>query len=53
MVLDGVVRPDWEDLLMEIDSRGRTRIVRTVYEACLLQALRDRLRCKDLGRRRP
>lgn len=40
VVLDGVVRPDWEDLLVEIDSRGRKRIVRTVYEACVLQALR-------------
>ena len=48
VVLDGVVRPDWEDLLMEIDSRGRKRIVRTVYEACVLQALRDRLRCKEI-----
>ena len=48
MVLDGVVRPDWEDLLVEIDSRGRKRIVRTVYEACVLQALRDRLRCKEI-----
>lgn len=48
VVLDGVVRPDWEDLLVEIDSRGRKRIVRTVYEACVLQALRDRLRCKEI-----
>lgn len=48
VVLDGVVRPDWEDLLVETDSRGRKRIVRTVYEACVLQALRDRLRCKEI-----
>ncbi len=48
VVLDGVVRPQWEDLLVDIDSRGRKRIVRTVYEACVFQALRDRLRCKEI-----
>jgi TnpA family transposase len=48
VVVDGVVRPDWEDLLVEIDFRGRKRIVRTVYEACVFQALRDRLRCKEI-----
>jgi TnpA family transposase len=48
VVLDGVVRTDWEDLVVEVDSRHRTRVVRTVYEACVLQALRDRLRCKEI-----
>ena len=33
---------------METDSRGRKRVVRTVYEACVFQALRDRLRCKEI-----
>lgn len=48
VVLDGVVRPDWEDLVVEVDSRRRRRVVRTVYESCVLQALRDRLRCKEI-----
>ena len=48
VVLDGVVRPDWNDLLLEVDSRGRKRIVRSVYEVCVFQALRDRLRCKEI-----
>ncbi|HJS93728.1 MAG TPA: DUF4158 domain-containing protein, partial [Solirubrobacteraceae bacterium] len=45
---DGVVRPDWAELLVETDSRGRKRIVRLVYEVCVLQALRDQLRCKEI-----
>lgn len=48
VALDGVVRPDWEDLVVEVDSRRRKRVVQTVYEACVLLALRDRLRCKEI-----
>ena len=48
VVLEGVVRTDWEDLVVEVDSRRRKRVVRTVYEACVFQALRDRLRCKEI-----
>ena len=36
------------DLLTATDSRGRTRIIRSVYEACVFQALRERLRCKEI-----
>lgn len=50
VVVDAVVRPDWADLLVQIDSRGR---VRTVYEVCVLQTLRERLRCREIGARRP
>lgn len=28
--------------------KARQRVVRTVYEACVFQALRDRLRCKEI-----
>ena len=28
--------------------RPAQRVVRTVYEVCVLQALRDRLRCKEI-----
>ncbi|MDQ2847575.1 MAG: Tn3 family transposase, partial [Actinomycetota bacterium] len=44
----GVVAKDWQPLVSKPDSRGRDRIVRTVYEICVFQALRDRLRCKEI-----
>jgi len=48
VVLDGAVETGWADLLTQTDSRGRTRIIRSVYEACVFQALRERLRCKEI-----
>jgi TnpA family transposase len=42
VVLDGAVNADWTELLTKTDSRGRTRVVRGVYEACVFQALRER-----------
>jgi len=48
VVLDGAVNVDWTELLTKTDSRGRTRVVRGVYEACVFQALRERLRCKEI-----
>jgi hypothetical protein len=48
VVLDGAVDPIWADLLTSVDSRGRTRVIRHVYEACVFQALRERLRCKEI-----
>jgi len=48
VVLDGAVNADWTELLTKTDSRGRTRVVRAVYEACVFQALRERLRCKEI-----
>jgi len=46
--VSGVVAKDWQELVTRVDSRGRTRIVRTVYEICIFQALRERLRCKEI-----
>ena len=45
---------DWTPLVFQDTSRGRRRVIRTVYEICTFQALRERLRCKerDLGGRR-
>ena len=48
VVLDAAVNVDWTELLTKTDSRGRTRVVRGVYEACVFQALRERLRCKEI-----
>jgi TnpA family transposase len=48
VVLDGAVNAEWTELLNKTDSRGRTRVLRSVYEACVFQALRERLRCKEI-----
>jgi hypothetical protein len=48
VVLHGAVDADWTELLTRTDSRGRTRVVRGVYEACVFQALRERLRCEEI-----
>jgi len=48
VVLDGVVKDDWREFAVSTDSRGRERIVRIVYECSVLEALRDRLRCKEI-----
>jgi TnpA family transposase len=39
---------DWDPLVYKTDNRSRRRVVRTVYEVCTFQALRDQLRCKEL-----
>ena len=46
--IDGVVRPHMQDILIEEASPGTERINRINYEICVLQALRDRLRCKEI-----
>jgi TnpA family transposase len=39
---------DWEELVWRDDRRGRRRVVRMAYEVVTFQALRDRLRCKEI-----
>ncbi|MGI8413723.1 MAG: Tn3 family transposase [Solirubrobacteraceae bacterium] len=46
--IDGVVREDWRELVLETDSRGRERVVRGAYEIAVFEALRERLRCKEI-----
>lgn len=46
--LDGVVPAAWRDAVVERDAKGRSRVNRIVYEICALQALRERLRCKEV-----
>ena len=48
VVLDGVVKADWREFATSTDHRGRQRVVRIVYECSVLEALRDRLRCKEV-----
>ena len=45
---DGVVSGLWREAVMETDAQGRQRINRITYEICLLQALREQLRCKEI-----
>jgi TnpA family transposase len=47
--LEGIVRDHWRDAVVETDAQGRQRVNRITYEMCVLQALRDQLRCKELG----
>jgi hypothetical protein len=46
--LDGVVRGLWREAVVEAGPRGRARINRITYEICVLEALRERLRCKEI-----
>lgn len=39
---------DWETLVYRQDERRRRRVVRSVYEVCTFQALREQLRCKEI-----
>jgi hypothetical protein len=46
--IEGVVRPSWRDLLVEQDPKGNERVQRINYEICVLMALREKLRCKEI-----
>lgn len=46
--LDGVVRGLWREAVMERDAAGRDRVNRVTYEIAVLEALRERLRCKEI-----
>lgn len=46
--LEGVVRKDWLEFAIFTPDKGSKGVMRTVYEACVFQALRDRLRCKEI-----
>lgn len=45
--IDGIVPVRWRDLIVETTATG-WRIDRIDYEVCVLLALRDRLRCKEI-----
>jgi len=46
--LAGVVRPNWQPLVMEPSPDGPPRVNRINYELCVLQAVREKLRCREL-----
>ena len=46
--LKGVVPKQWQNWIYQQDSQGRRRIRRVRYELCVLQSLREKLRCKEI-----
>ena len=44
----GVLKIGWKEILLEKDSDGQERINRINYEISVLQALRERLCCKEI-----
>ena len=48
MPIDGVIPTAWRSFVTITDNDGRTRVNRITYEICVLQALRERLRCKEI-----
>ncbi len=46
--IQGVVSPQFHEILLGTGPEGNQRISRIDYEICALQALRKRLRCKEI-----
>lgn len=46
--LAGIIPRDWRDQVIERDPHGQPRIRRVTYEICVLQALREKIRCKEV-----
>lgn len=46
--LEGVVRGLWRDAVVEKDAAGQDRVNRMTYEVAVFEALRERLRCKEI-----
>ena len=48
IAVEGVIRPKWRDIVLEDAPDGGYRVNRINYEICVLQTLRERLRCKEI-----
>ena len=46
--IEGVVRGIWREAVVEKDAEGRSHVNRITYEICVLEALREKLRCKEI-----
>ena len=46
--IQGVIRPQMQEMLIELGPNGTERLDRINYEICVLQTLRERLRCKEI-----
>jgi hypothetical protein len=45
--IEGVIKPKWREIVIEKQGQME-RINRINYEICVLQVLRDKLRCKEI-----
>nr|WP_247891371.1 hypothetical protein [Azospirillum aestuarii] len=48
IAVEGVIRPKWRGIVIEDRPDGGQRVNWINYEICVLQSLRDRLRCKEI-----
>jgi hypothetical protein len=46
--IDDIVRGLWREAVVEKDAQGRQRINRITYEIWVLEALREKLHCKEI-----
>ncbi len=46
--MDDVIQKQWQKWVYQKDRNGRRRIRRVRYELCVLQTLRDKIRCKEI-----
>jgi TnpA family transposase len=46
--MEDVIQKQWQSWLYQRDKTGSRRIRRVRYELCVLQSLRDKLRCKEI-----
>jgi TnpA family transposase len=46
--MEDVIQKQWQNWIFQRDKAGHRRIRRVRYELCVLQALRDKLRCKEI-----
>ena len=46
--MDDVIQKQWQNWIYQKDSKGQRRIRRVRYELCVLQSLREKLRCKEI-----
>src|SRR5262249_24700068 len=48
ITVDGVIRPKWRDVVIEDGPDGDMRVNRINYELCVLESLREQVRCKEI-----
>jgi TnpA family transposase len=46
--LEGVIRPGWREAVVKRDKDGQVQVNRINYELSVLQAVREKLRCKEM-----
>lgn len=46
--VNGIVKPGWKNSIVHKDNNGNRLIEKVEYEICVLQALREKLRCKEI-----